>query len=252
MEHYEIEDIRSRALTILPILHLDAIIPEHNVVHLELTNISDYPAIDVKFKFVPELVWHNDEFYPRIFSHGAKFIAPKKRLTFFYDTYVDIVNDPSIPKSFDVYITYKHPVAGKRITDKFHIDFMDFFSSVHVKTDAEENTKILKKGLDEIKSGLSKISGHLEDIAAITESTGLRLSLKTLMNLHHIMARENKIEKLDPHFADASVFREVLDVDVQLAYQLVRYFRDRDSNKNISEISGINKEIIECCARNAG
>src|SRR5262249_4968408 len=124
-------------------------------------------------------------------------------------------------------------------------DFMDFFSSVHVKTDTEENTEILKKGLDEIKSGLSKISGHLEDIAAIAESTGLRLSLKTLMNLHHIMAKENKIEKLDPYFAESSVFREVLGVDVQLAYQLARHFRDRDSDKSISEITGINKEIID-------
>jgi hypothetical protein len=245
MENYEIEDVRSRALPILPILHIDAVILEHNIVHLELTNISAYPAIDVKFKFVPELVWHNDEYYPRIFSHGAKFVAPGKKLTFFYHTYIDIVNNPNIPKSFDVHITYKHPITDKRITDKFHVDFMDFFSSVHVKTDTEENTEVLKKGLNEIKSGLSKISSHLEDIAAIAESTGLRLSLKTLINLHHIMAKENKFEKLDPYFADASVFREVLGVDIQLAHQLAWHFGDKDSNKKISEIAGINEEVID-------
>ena len=64
------------------------------------------------------------------------------------------------------------------------------------------------------------------------------------MNLRHIMEKENKIEKLDPYFADSSVFREVLGVDIQLAYQLSRHFRDRDSDKSISEITGINEEII--------
>lgn len=141
-------------------------------------------------------------------------------------------------------ITYKHPVISQRITDQFHVDFLDFYSSVHVETDLQENTAIIKKGLEEIKSGLSKISGHLENIAAIGEATGLRLSLKTLINLRYILTGEDKLEKLNPYFADTSVFREVLDADIRTAHNLAWFFRRRDNNQKLSEVEGVDEQLL--------
>ncbi|MFN8440107.1 MAG: ATP-binding protein [Caldilineaceae bacterium] len=247
MENYEVEDIRNRATAVVPLLNFDAIIPEHNIVHLEFSNIGNLPATDVTFKFKPALKWHDAVYYPKLFSQGARFVAPGKKITFFYHSYVEIVNDPSIPKSFDIYITYIHPVIGRKATDKFHIDFMDFYSSLHVKSDAEENTEALKKGLDEIKSVLSKISNHTEDISSITDATGLRLSLNTILNLQHLLSGDRTIEKLNPYRVDASVFREVLDIDIGTAHQLDWFFRDIDEveHKKLSDVPGITDEIAK-------
>lgn len=245
MENYEIDDVRNRTTSVVPLLNFDAILPQHNIVYLEISNIGLFPAIDVKLKFDPPLVWYDDKHYPKLFSNGSRFIAPGKKHNFFYHTYVDIVNNDAIPKSFNVQVTYQHPAISERITDKFHIDFMDFYSTVLVQTDIQENTEVLNKGIDEIKSGLSKIAGHLDHISSLSEATGLRLSLKTLINLRHLLAGEEQIEKFDPQNADISVFREVLGADLTIAHKLVWFFRDRDNNKKLSEVEGVNNEMMK-------
>jgi uncharacterized protein (UPF0335 family) len=245
MEDYEINDIRNRKSSVVPLVNFDAYMKEHNIVFLEVANIGEFPALDVMFSFTPSLSWHDDAHYPKLFSNGCKFLPPGRKHHFFYHTYVDVVNNERIPKSFNVEVSYIHPSISQRITDTFHIDFMDYYNSTVVDSEIKEQTETLKEHLQRLTKEIATLTSHIEQLSNIAGATGLDVSVRTLRNIRHIVNAEQEIEKIDPRYADVNVFREVLGVDIQLAHNLQWFFRQRDKEKSLRDLDGMTENLIE-------
>lgn len=245
MEDYEINDIRNRRNVVFPLVNFDVYMKEHNVVFLEVSNIGSLPAVDVSFTFTPRLSWHDGDHYPMLFAQGTKFLPPGRKHYFFYHTYTEIVNDDGIPKSFDVEISYIHPSLSQRITDVFHIDLMDYYNSTIVESEAKEATKALREGLQKLTKEVANLTSAMEDLSNIAGATGLDVSVRTLRNMKHILSGEEQVEKIDPRYASAEVFREVLGVNVQLAHNLSWFFRARQRDRALQDLEGVTPSLLE-------
>lgn len=242
MEDYEINDIRSRQNLVPPLISFAAELKQ-NVVYLLVENVGKFPARDVTFLFPDGIIWRKDRELPKLLKDGAKVIPPSSRYPYLYYVYTEIANDPKL-HSLEVEVSYFHPVLGNRISENFQIDFMNYFQTIIEESELHELGKNLKDSIQKLTREVEKIGQNLETISAISNPTGLDLSLNTIQNLSHVLAQDGQLEKINPEQFDYKAFRTVLDVDFQLAFKLQSFFQEDSQNKKISEIEGITDEII--------
>ena len=157
--------------------------------------------------------------------------------------YTEIANDPTL-NSLEVDVSYFHPVLSNRISESFQIDFTDYFNTIVEESDLYELGKNLKDSFQKLTYEVEKINRNLETISAISNPTGLDLSLNTIQNLSHVLAQDGQLEKINPEQFDYMAFSTVLDIDFPLALKLQGFFEEDSKIKKLSEIEGITDEII--------
>lgn len=242
MYDYEINDIRNRRSVIEKLLNFEIVIKDYSIVLFSVENIGDRTAFDVKFNFSPELIWAQGN-CPPLFKRGVNAFHPNQKYVFFYQSFVDIMNDSNIPKIFELEITYTHPQIEKQISDSFFIDFSDYMLSTRIKSDIEEQTDSLQKAIKELKGELNNLNKKFQHFPMMTKPTGFNLSFTALNNLRHLI-QNDELEKFDPTQCDMGVFREVLGVDLNLAYKIERFFRSPNTDSQLENIEGISDDII--------
>jgi hypothetical protein len=242
MEDYEINDIRSRQNLVPPLISVAAELKQ-NAVYLLVENVGKFPASDVHFLFPKGITRRKGRELPKLLKDGAKVIPPSSRYPYLYHVFTEIANDPTL-HSLEVDVSYFHPVLGNRITENFQIDFMNYFDTIIEESELHELSKNLKDSLQKLTREIEKTNQNLETISAISNPTGLDLSLNTIQNLSHVLAQDGQVEKINPEQFDYRAFRMVLGVDFPLAFKLQGFFEEGSKNKKLSEIEGITDEII--------
>ena len=243
MEDYEINDIRSRQNIIPPLISIIAELKQ-NVVYLIVENVGNFPARDVKFLFPNGIKWRKGRELPKLLKDGAKVIPPSSRYPYLYYVYTEIANDPTL-HSLEMEVSYFHPVLGNRISENIQIDFMNYFATIVEDSELHVLGKTLKDSIQKLTREMEKINRNLEKVSAISNPTGLDLSLNTIQNLTHVLAQDGQFEKLNPEQFGYDAFSTVLGIDIQLAFRLQSFFQKDSPDKKLSEIGGITDEIIE-------
>lgn len=243
MDDYEINDVRNRQSSVEKLLNFDVELKKTYIVYFNVENFGSMPALDVKFEFSPNLKWRQKE-TPLLFTRGAKVIPPQKTYSYFYESYDEIINNEDIPAQFDLEISYLHPQINQRISDVFHIDLLDYMYTSEIKSDLQEHTETLKKAINDLKRELDKLNKNLASFPAITNATGLDLSMTTLRNLRNLL-QNHQFEKLDPSYCTRDVFQEILGIDYQLSHQIWHYFRWPKEGQKLEDIQGMDEKLIE-------
>lgn len=156
MLDYEINDIRGRANKIEQLVNFYIVFQHTSMVLLAVENFGTIPAFDVKFKFSPELKWHNNE-VPPFFARGVKMLLPQRKYFFPYASYLEILGEASSPTSFEVVITYRHPQINDYISDTFYIDFLDYKYSMPITSDLQQQTEVLNKAIQQLSNALKEL-----------------------------------------------------------------------------------------------
>lgn len=251
MEDYEISDVRNRRDVITPLVSVDIDLKRW-IMYLAITNIGDIAAEDVQFTFTPEMPEELAKSAPHLLSRGCKFLPPGKRYRFWYGSALEKVH-ADVKRAFDIEVSYFNRRVATRVSDSFHIDPSDYSQTALIDSEAQELGEVLKKGLESLTKAVASAKDVLEDLTSIAGPSGLALSRQTLKNLQGLRDGNNEMEKIDAHTCRAAAFREVLGVDMPLAYALRQNFRMRyltAKNLDTVELHGLTPEVIKMLKEN--
>lgn len=165
MEHYEIDDVRSRRRIVSPLVNVGVQVKDSEV-YLLITNIGNSAAEDVSFEVPDELrTWIEAE-QVTILTNGIKYLPPKRVYTFDYGFINAIVQNLNTnPPTFDVNVSYYHPEVGQRISDVFHIDLMDYWGASILKPEIVEHGKGIEESIDKLTAEVSKLNAQLAKLS---------------------------------------------------------------------------------------
>lgn len=246
MEDYEINDVRQRRRTVLPLVSIDVHSRLGALIYLVVSNKGDAPAEDVTFKFPDNFDWLNKLAKPNLFTRGIRFLAPGKEFHFLYHQFAEVAKEGSqIPGHFEVSATYTHPGLGQRIAETFYIDVFDYFNSEIYHSELYDTSERIRKELKDLTRQVEKLNSSLEQLVPLGDATGLSLSIPTLNNLRRLLKGEQDLEKINPAGCDYPVFREVLGVDTRMALRLRNFFCDPNPDKKFEDVEGVTSDLIE-------
>jgi len=246
MENYEINDVRSRTYSISPLVNFDVSIKHSVIIYFVVSNIGNVPAENVKFTFSIDLPWRDENRKPPLLTKGIKYLPPGREFKWFFHTAQDIFSkDKKIPTEFEVTATYFHPQIGQNYADVFHIDFNDYLHTEISESEIFQHGKKLEESIKSLSGELKSIDKHLENISNIAGPTGLDFSITALKDIKSILSGESSFVKIDPVLCDHTVFKEVLEIDSKLAFNIEQHFWNNKSFEGIENIEGLSKEILE-------
>jgi hypothetical protein len=245
MEDYEISDVRNRRKHLPPILTFQVGEYRRFIATVDVANISDVVAEDVHFEFPDNLPWPLQPRIPPLFANGISKFPPKQSFRFLLCEFWKVLSGTSgVPLEFSVRISYYHPEAGSRVTDEWPVNFAAYEHSSAVRPEMEEQAKDISEVLGKLKDELVGLNKALQKFASIPGSTGLDLSIPTLRNLKRVLIENKDPEPIQAEGCDWQVFKELLGVDVQLAYQISTFFRFQSNPEKLSEIPGMTDETL--------
>jgi hypothetical protein len=167
-----------------------------------------------------------------------------------WGSYIGLTQPASAdPKMFDIKASYKSQGGGSVVTESFHIDLLDYWNTRVERTDLDRHAATLEKVLKELVEEVKKIGHRTEQLARISESTGLTLSVTALRNLRLLMSgAEPVVEKLDPVRCELDVFVEVLGVSWEVALKLYQCF-NVSGPATLDDIPGVTPELAAAVRR---
>jgi hypothetical protein len=245
MEDYEINDVRNRRKHLSPILTFQVGEYRRFIATFDVGNVSDVVAENVQFEFPDKFPWPLQPKTPLLFANGISKFPPKQSFRFLVCEFWKILSGKSgVPLEFSVRISYYHPEAGSRVTDEWPVNFAAYEHSTAVRPEMEEQAKDISEVLGKLKDELVGLHKTFEKFTPIPGSTGLDLSIPTLRNLKRVLVENKDPEPIQAEGCDWHVFKELLEVDVQLAYQISTYFRFQSDPEKLREIPGMTDEIL--------
>lgn len=243
MEHYEIEDLRTRRLSIEKLMTVEVEIRHGVLVHLIISNPGTLPAGEVRLSFEPTFPWY-DQPPPPFITDGAKALAPGARLHFFYDTYQKLLAPANPrPAAFVVTASYRHPTADTMVVDQFPFDLNDYNRSAVINSEVVDVGKKLEEALKRIQSELHDLHTTVKDLAKIASPTGLALSIPTLRNLASLEAGNPSFQLPHRVSVDVGTLQEALGLDFPMAYR-IRDYLWKYGPERIEDIDGITPELV--------
>jgi len=242
MEDYEIQDIRNRRHTFLPLVKFDVEVRHGVAITLVVSNIGNSIAQDVKFNFLTPLVWKDNREMPPLLKDGTKYLSPGEIHKFHYESFLSTVNN-EIPSNIDVEVSYIHPEIGQRISDVFRVDFKNYQNSLVNEPELYQLGKTIEKALGKLADKIQDTNRHLDALSEIANSTGLQISVPTLRNLRYILDRSTQLEKLDPRGRSFRFFMEVLGIDATRASRLSSYYHNVE-DKRLKDLEDISEELV--------
>jgi hypothetical protein len=246
MEDYEINDVRNRRYSLPPLLTFEVFDWKGFVAAFDVTNVGEIVAEDVSFEFAPPIPWPTNRPRPQLFDRGIRRFPPRQRLRFLYFPFPEILNGSAgVPDEFEVRIKYFHPDARTTITDVWPVSFGAFEGSIVMRSEMEEHAKDLVEGVKSLTQEVKKLQSTLDGFKTIVGSTGIDLSIPALRNLGRVLRQGSPPERIHPKGANPNVFREVLGVDVQMAYAICNSIGYTYHPALLKDIPGMTPELIE-------
>ncbi|MEP7352419.1 MAG: ATP-binding protein [Acidobacteriota bacterium] len=242
LAHHEIEDLRRRQIAVPPLVMISTATRGGILCLINVQNVGGFPALDIDFKFPPELVWPNKEM-PRPLEIGIRHLGPSQSLKFRCLSFPELLKEGSAPAVFDVGVEYTHSLLQKRIAHTWTLDFEAYRSSMSILSDEQEDRQKAVKALEETQRQLAAIKACLEaTLARFAGANGLDLSVYTLRNLRNILSGKG-IEKLDPY--RFSGVQSALAIDWEVAHRLEELFRKGPPTLDqLHAVEGMTPEIL--------
>jgi hypothetical protein len=143
-----------------------------------------------------------------------------------------------------VRISYYHPEVSSRVTDVWPVNFAAYEHSMALRPEIEEQAKDIVEHLGKLNDHIARLNTTLEKFATIPGSTGLDLSIPTLRNLKRVLIQNEEPEPIQPEGCDAVVFKELLGVDIQMAYNISSLFGGQSAPEKLKDVPGMTDEIM--------
>lgn len=214
MEHYEIEDIRNRPKALLPPLEI-SLFPEGQIVSFKLRNTSNSePINNLKVEVQANFSFDRNS-VARLKERGLKQMRSSVEHTYVVDSFHTILNATSEPE-LQISASYEWRGRKERHSATFHL--ADYLYTSIVTPPTVKALNDLGKKLDAIKSTLDKLSRSTEAWENATDSSGLRLSQRT------IKALLKQEQRFDPREFDWQGYQLILDITADEAIQLHHLF----------------------------
>lgn len=136
MDHYEIEDVRSRRTRHGGLVLLD-IVPLDRMFVFQLRNPGDVAALNLRFKFEPEIPW------PRgtkltVFANGLTSLPPGRTMSFYYAPISPQVDE--VPP-FVVQVIYVNSETDTNVIEDFSFSLSDFLG---VRLPEDPDSKLVR------------------------------------------------------------------------------------------------------------
>jgi len=244
MEDYEINDIRNRAYITLPLINIDLVIKHGVIVCIEISNIGDVPALEVRTKLPDEMSWREGRECPPFFQRAVKYFPPRKKFSFMYNTFQSIMNNNSIMSEFNVEVEYVNARTNETCSDTFYFNLTDYIYSENEEHETYKLGKVVKDSIHELSRKIEDLGTYTKELTRITDPSGLSLSVTTIKNLESLKKDNGTLEKLDPQNCDYQVFKEVLGVSDEIARDLDRFFGYNWNKVKLEDIDGMDTELI--------
>jgi hypothetical protein len=245
MEDYEIVDVRTRSRRYPPLITFRVSEYGGFIAVFDILNTQDVIAEDVQFDFSIALSWPDDKDLPPLLRNGMKRFSPGQHFRFRYRSFQELLAENStLAKEFSCRISYVHPVLGSRISDEWYINFEAHRDSMIYRSDLDAYTKRGVDALELLVRSVQELDRTLQDFKTIRGATGLDLSLGTIIGLRRAI-HDRDPERIDPRWQRWDTFREVLNVNVEVASKLESACRtDRLTVAGIAEVPGVTPELL--------
>ncbi|MCG8085509.1 MAG: ATP-binding protein [Candidatus Thiodiazotropha taylori] len=244
MEDYEISDIRNRTVILSDLINIDISIEYGVMVYVEIENIGDAAAQEVKITS-PKGFWKKERNnLPSFFKRPIKSFPSGKKFKFFYNTFQDVVNNEFILEEFTLNVEYVDTRTGDTIRDNFYFNLDDYMGSDYSEPEIHKLGKILKESIKKLSKNVEELNENLKELTRISGPTGLNISVTALNNIESLLESGKDLKKIDPEDCDWKMFKEILCIRDNIAISLERYFQYYWRNKSLLEVDGIDEEII--------
>jgi hypothetical protein len=246
MYEHEIEDLRRRVATPGARISVDFEVRGGFLFDFVIRNVGDFAAEQITLTITPEVRWRTG--IPPALTRPIRRLAPGRRLAFGYATATDLFGqEPSRSAQLAVVVTFVDSLDASPVTETFELNAMDHEGTLGLKTDVESIVHELREGHNVLREAIGKVSEQLGALARVADPTGLALSITTVRRLTRLRDQEPALEKLRAKDLDAQCLREVLGVDLGLAWRLQVFFQhgktdDRDCTA-VGEVRGVTPEL---------
>lgn len=221
MEHYEIEDIRSRPKQALAPLRME-LFTEDTLAFLHFKN--DSPAdivknlkcrIDTNFKFERDGI-------TALCQRGLRELRPQVERYFLLDT-VPAMLQENAEAELHVHVNYEF--RARSFIDNASFFMTDLMDSSIIKPANVKALNALGEKMDKLSRHLEQLRGDTEKLTQMVDGSGLRLSQRTLQ------AMKNIDQLFDPYEFDWDGYKILLDISTDEAFSLHRIFGVIDSEE---------------------
>ncbi len=245
MEDYEINDVRSRRKRVSPLVTFEVGEWRRMVATFDVRNVGEFIAEDVTFEFPADLPWPQNRSMPPLFAGGISRFPPKQQFRFLYFAFHEVLGrGKRVPLEFSVKVSYYHPEADSRVTDVWPVNFAAYEHTTAIRPEIEDQANDVLERLDRLNEHFGKLIGTLQKLTTIPGSTGLDLSVPTLRNLKRVLLEGRDPAPIHPEGCDYAVFKDLLGVDVQMAYEISRVFDMQLAYENLRAIPGMTEEVL--------
>lgn len=243
MEHYEIKDVRNRSIKMQRLVNIELELTS-TFFYLAVSNPGSSTATHVSFSFPDELNWYGETKPPPLIRNGAEYLAPGQKFLFRLARVNSLFStERATERRFTASVKYVHPDFDTIVSHQFHFDVENYYGTVSLSSDVLKLERTLDGQSRKLIRELEKVGARLEDISQIAKPAGLYLSTSTLRNLSGIFERRDGLEKIDPFRSNQHVFREVLGVDWNLAFDLEMHFLHPHSSK-LEDLEGMTPDVL--------
>jgi hypothetical protein len=243
MEHFEIEDVRTRRALLEPLLSVDVEIHQGILVELAFENIGSYPALEVSFSIDPPIELEAGKDLP-LLTRGTAYFPPRRRYLFLYGSYIDLMASGNTkPTAFAITVTYRHALSEDLIQDVFQFDLKDYLSSSIIRSDVLRASAETTDAIKALTQELQKVRQGVEGIGAIAGATGLTLSMPTIENLKGITEGSLDHPRADCRHWTPNALMEALGVPRDMA-QAIYAKTYRGDLSQLDSVPGITPELV--------
>jgi hypothetical protein len=210
MEHYEIEDVRSRPKGDLAPLSV-SLVKDEGLVLLrffntreaeDVTNIHCNIASNVKFQ---------TDGIDTLANEGVKRLPPREELIFLLDS-IGMMLQAREDAQFSVSVEYDYRGQRKRHSQTFYM--ADFKRSIIFREPIPKALYKMEERLESLSEGVRDLAREARKLETIADGSGLRLSQRT------ITAFKGRDQLFDPTEFDVLGYKIILDVTDAEAFSL--------------------------------
>lgn len=218
MEHYEIEDVRSRPKGGLAPLRVEIGTVQDVMLLLTLKNDHSAEALaNLKFS-----ITHNFKTDTKgletLTTRGLRSIRPTTELSFYLGIATDVLRTPDA----ELTVVAEYDFLGKKVKETFRLFLGDLRDTAIVRRPEVEAMKKLTEKIDEFVRETKRAHQEYEHfLQKVIDGTGVRLSHST------VTALQGKAALLEPEDFDWVGYRAILDISSDDARKLQRIFNQR-------------------------
>lgn len=244
LPHHEIEDLRLRRITALPLV---SVMPDSRGVVLavlDIKNPGNHLAKDLDFRLPSEFPWLGDQPPPAL-RNGIKALNPGQHLRFDVSTFPELLADAGGPAVFELGVEYTHSALDRRESFDCTLDFESYRGSSSILSEEQSDRRKLLTEIQSAVKALTALKESSRTMEKLVGASGLDLSVSTLRNVGRLM-RGQAIEKLPARWFNVDGFRNALGVEIELAIELDRLFLNRTPTlEEVRTVPGMTEELFE-------